>query len=591
MIRRIVYGMIITATALSVACTDDVSTQANNSGANNDGADAGDNNDRSSGQNNPQVTDTNNGSNNNTDPWADGDGDGFLDRFDNCAGVANPEQLDGEEDGVGDLCDNCPEAANFGQADADGDGVGDACTGEAGYNPDVDTDGDGALDIADNCGEVGNADQLDADGDHLGDACDNCPQAANYDQTDSDGDGAGDACSLAPTGMICGEQSSDFTLLEPNIYIQLDTSGSMSDEDISNARAAISVMATELHDEARFGMASFPDPSGTDCSDVVQLPLAWHGALAIQNAYNSVNDSGGTPTAHALNVILDENRLSDPSDPNDALRPRAVILITDGDPNGCGGLIGAVDAAERLKMAGAPVYVIGFSFGGSESNLDAMALGGGTDASGGAGGNRFYTASDTNTLVTAIRNIAAEAISCSYVLDPAPPDPNKLWVQVDGAPLAADPTNGWSYDAATATLTLNGTACDDLRALNPSGANDPLAITFGCATECVPAEEVCDYVDNDCNGQIDEGCEGCSPEICDGIDNDCDMEADEGCPDCAFDGEMCTADGECCNGNCAQGTCGPDCRPLGRTCRDDGDCCSGICSEYNADGVGECIIG
>jgi hypothetical protein len=46
---------------------------------------------------------------------------------------------------------------------------------------------------------------------------------------------------------------------------------------------------------------------------------------------------------------------------------------------------------------------------------------------------------------------------------------------------------------------------------------------------CTPSPEVCDGVDNNCNGQVDEGDVCCKPtaEVCDGKDNDCDGQVDE----------------------------------------------------------------
>ena len=46
----------------------------------------------------------------------------------------------------------------------------------------------------DNCPRHTNPDQVDSDADGWGEACDNCPLVSNADQADSDGNGTGDAC-------------------------------------------------------------------------------------------------------------------------------------------------------------------------------------------------------------------------------------------------------------------------------------------------------------------------------------------------------------------------------------------------------------
>ena len=129
----------------------------------------------------------------------DDDGDGIDDVEDNCAVTYNPQQEDLDTDGVGDACEN----------DLDGDGDPDATD----CSPLDDTVFHGAAEICDgdddNCNAVvdegygdgdgdGVADCIDGDddGDLVDDDIDNCPGVANPSQVDTDGDGDGNACDV-----------------------------------------------------------------------------------------------------------------------------------------------------------------------------------------------------------------------------------------------------------------------------------------------------------------------------------------------------------------------------------------------------------
>jgi hypothetical protein len=79
--------------------------------------------------------------------------------------INNPDYIESDVDGDGvvDRADNCVKISNFDQVDVDGNGRGDACD---------DFDRDGVINSVDNCPSDPNSSQQDDDSDGIGDSCD-----------------------------------------------------------------------------------------------------------------------------------------------------------------------------------------------------------------------------------------------------------------------------------------------------------------------------------------------------------------------------------------------------------------------------------
>lgn len=313
-----------------------------------------------------------------------------------------------------------------------------------------------------------------------------------------------------------GDCSADFaaTELRPvHLAFAFDVSGSMGklDEPWHDPelkwRPVVAATRAFFEDPASTGVSAslsfFPadddkcDASTYAAPDVpmTELPSpAFGDAIAAIDPDGGEDWRGGTPTLAVVQGNT-EYLLAQIEAAQDAAH--ALVLVTDGYPQGCSSAENAISAVESAIADAAskfPTYVIGVrnpdGKGGPDtvSNLNVLAVAGGTESAIFIDtGDPDQTAEDLNAAIDRIRE---SAITCDASIPPAPAgsrfDPEKVNVSAElggnGSELTYDPECegelAWRFDdeANPKSIVLCPSTCDAVQGDSTAKLN----VEFGC---------------------------------------------------------------------------------------------------------------
>jgi hypothetical protein len=296
-------------------------------------------------------------------------------------------------------------------------------------------------------------------------------------------------------GFECGEKTLDVEVGESRVLLVLDQSASMGwawDHD-ADPNTPDTTRWAVLHELVVWIVQSFANdlqlgvvmfPSATEqcwIDEPIDVPVQADAAQKILGSLPPADtppDFLETPTVAALEAGWAHLReLDEPG-------PRAMVLVTDGEPTCNLGLVAAANVAGNAFDEDQIVtYAVGLAVPESlVPGFEAVAEAGGAPSS---GDTAFYDVQTQEEFEAALDTITQGLKSCTIALDPEPELPDELKIYIDAEELVhvddCASESGWVYqseDGPYDVALMCGDACVRLQTENVKLSADYACSSF-----------------------------------------------------------------------------------------------------------------
>lgn len=333
--------------------------------------------------------------------------------------------------------------------------------------------------------------------------------------------------------MGCNDLSIETKEVTPTVLLLVDNSSSMFEpretlwDPLYNVLMKSGGIVESLQSKVRFGFTSYrgekvnADPA---CPNLFEVDYSLDNFEAINTVYKKQGQEfmpglkWETPTGAAIVKAAAKLAAYEAEPPG----PKYIVLVTDGNPNTCGaidpqcGSDESIKAVQDAKALGIGTFAVGIgdivtTNSGCEAqwgrcgalHLQDLANAGqglpvaappdtlryqactptqmlaGTYATAAEtpGTAPYYTAANATELETALKGLLNSVVSCTYDMNATVVGDASLGtVLLNGVAVPYNDPNGWKLEDSKVQITLQGTSCDNFKAM----AGSTLAVSFPC---------------------------------------------------------------------------------------------------------------